>query len=45
MESFPFGKQFLDLNREPLEAYSRAVSREEVIEIQAEFFNYESTST
>ena len=45
MEPFPFGKQFLDLNRTPLEAYSCAVSREEVIEIQAEFFNYDSTST
>ena len=39
LEPFPFGKQFLDLNREPLKAYSSAYSRTEVVEIQTEFFN------
>ena len=39
VEPFPFGKQFLDLNREPLEAYSRTNSRAEIVEIQNEFFN------
>tara|TARA_B100000575_G_C22839197_1_gene492020 strand:- start:64 stop:588 length:525 start_codon:yes stop_codon:yes gene_type:complete len=39
VEPFPFGEQFLDLNKEPLEAYSRADSREDIVEIQREFFN------
>ncbi len=39
VEPFPFGMQFLDLNREPLEAYSTADSRAEIVEIQNEFFN------
>ncbi len=37
--TFPFGNQFLDLNREPLEAYSTARSRDEIVEIQREFFD------
>tara|TARA_B100000579_G_scaffold308324_1_gene258023 strand:+ start:605 stop:940 length:336 start_codon:yes stop_codon:yes gene_type:complete len=39
LEPFPFGKQFLDLNREPLKAYSSADTREDIVDIQAEFFN------
>ena len=37
--NLPFGNQFLDLNREPLEAYSTARSRDEILEIQREFFD------
>ena len=39
VEPFPFGNQFLELNKEPLEAYSEADSREVIFEIQHEFFN------
>tara|TARA_B100000575_G_scaffold292688_1_gene301762 strand:+ start:339 stop:863 length:525 start_codon:yes stop_codon:yes gene_type:complete len=39
VEPFPFGEQFLNLNKKPLEAYSKAHSREDIIEIQREFFN------
>ena len=39
VEPFPFGNQFLDLNREPLVAYSSAGSRTDILEIQAEFFD------
>ena len=39
LEPFPFGNQFLDLNREPLGAYSSADSRTEILEIQTDFFN------
>ena len=39
LEPFPFGKQFLDLNKDPLEAYSSADTRECLLEIQTEFFN------
>ena len=36
---FRFGQQFLDLNKEPIEAYSAAKSREEILAVQSEFFN------
>ncbi len=39
LEPFRFGEQFLKLNAEPLEAYSRAKSNEELVEIQWEFFD------
>ena len=39
LEPFAFGSQFLDLNKEPLEAYSKADSREVIFEIQYEFFS------
>tara|TARA_B100000287_G_scaffold216605_1_gene204370 strand:- start:3 stop:524 length:522 start_codon:yes stop_codon:yes gene_type:complete len=38
LRPFKFGSQFLELNREPLEAYSKAVSRLEIEELQKEFF-------
>ena len=37
LAKFGWGRQFLVLNREPLEAYARATSREEVLAAQAEF--------
>jgi len=39
LEPFQFGQQFLDLNREPLEAYSTAESRGEIAIMQTEFFD------
>lgn len=39
LEPFAFGSQFLNLNKEPLDAYSKADSREVIVEIQTEFFN------
>jgi pre-rRNA-processing protein TSR3 len=41
LEPFQFGQQFLDLNREPLEAYYAAESRSEIATIQTEFFDIE----
>jgi len=41
LEPFQFGQQFLDLNREPLEAYTIAESRDDVIAMQSEFFTLE----
>ena len=38
LEPFQFGQQFLDLNREPLEAYSAAESRAAIAVMQSEFF-------
>jgi pre-rRNA-processing protein TSR3 len=38
LEPFQFGQQFLDLNREPLEAYAKAESRNDVATMQSEFF-------
>jgi len=38
LEPFQFGQQFLDLNREPLEAYATAESREAIAAMQSEFF-------
>jgi len=35
---FPFGEHFLELNHQPLEAYSNAKSIEEVLSLQDEFF-------
>jgi pre-rRNA-processing protein TSR3 len=37
MSSFKWGPHFLELNRELLEAYSRAESSREVVKIQDEF--------
>jgi ribosome biogenesis protein Tsr3 len=39
MGLFPFGDQFMELNKEPLNAYIEARSREELIELQWEFFD------
>lgn len=36
---FKFGEQFLTLNAEPLEAYSKAETNAELVEIQWEFFD------
>ena len=44
LEPFQFGQNFLDLNREPLEAYAGAESREEVAAMQSEFFTLERES-
>ena len=41
LEPFQFGQQFLDLNREPLEAYSTAGTRGEIATMQSEFFDIE----
>ena len=41
LEPFQFGQQFLDLNREPLEAYSTAGTRSEIATMQSEFFDIE----
>jgi len=38
LHPFKFGDQFLELNKEPLDAYSTAESREQIAEIQYEFF-------
>ena len=39
LQPFEFGEQFMDLNRKPLEAYGNADSREEITEIENDFFN------
>ena len=39
LKPFKFGKQFIELNYEPLKAYSNASSIEEMIMLQNEFFN------
>ncbi len=39
LRPFKFGDEFLNLNKEPLEAYSEAKSNAELIEIQWEFFD------
>ena len=44
LEPFQFGQNFLDLNREPLEAYAGAESREEVAAMQSEFFTLDRES-
>ena len=44
LEPFQFGQNFLDLNREPLEAYAAAESREEVAAMQYEFFTLDRES-
>tara|TARA_B100000945_G_scaffold307098_1_gene295180 strand:- start:5 stop:526 length:522 start_codon:yes stop_codon:yes gene_type:complete len=38
LRPFKFGSQFLELNKEPLEAYSRAKSRFDIEQLQNEFF-------
>jgi len=37
LSKFTWGKNFLDLNREPLERYSQARTSAEVVEIQSEY--------
>jgi pre-rRNA-processing protein TSR3 len=39
LDPFPFGKQFMELNKGPLNAYIGALSREELTELQWEFFD------
>ena len=39
LASFNWGEQFMILNKEPLEAYRNALTREELIELQWEFFD------
>ncbi|MBD51547.1 MAG: hypothetical protein CMB08_06530 [Euryarchaeota archaeon] len=39
LQPFRFGKQFLELNKEPLVAYSNAKSNEELEKLQWDFFN------
>ena len=38
LRGFPFGNRFLDLNKEPLEAYSSVVSRDDLESVQSDFF-------
>ena len=38
LKPFSWGEQFLILNAEPLKAYQDAKSREEIIDLQWEFF-------
>ena len=38
LRPFNFGERFLNLNKEPLEAYANAISREQISELQIEFF-------
>jgi pre-rRNA-processing protein TSR3 len=39
LSPFPFGDQFMELNKEPLNAYIEARSRKELTELQWEFFD------
>ena len=39
LSPFPWGEQFMKLNAEPIEAYRNAESREELLELQWEFFD------
>ena len=39
LNPFPFGEQFMELNKEPLNAYIGALSREELTGLQWEFFD------
>ena len=41
LEAFQFGEQFLDLNKLPFEAYSNASTREEIADLQSDFFDIE----
>ena len=36
---FRWGQRFFELNREPLDAYSKATSSEELVALQFEFFD------
>ncbi len=44
LKPFKFGKQFVELNYEPLMAYSKASNKEEINMLQYEFFNISSES-
>ena len=39
LSPFPWGEQFMKLNAEPIEAYRNAESRDELLELQWEFFD------
>ena len=39
LKPFRFGDQFLELNKEPLEAYANAKSNHELEKLQWDFFN------
>ena len=39
LQSFTFGEQFLELNKEPLESYANASSREQLTKLQTDYFN------
>jgi len=39
LDAFQFGEQFLDLNKLPFEAYSNASTREEIADLQSDFFD------
>ena len=41
LSAFNWGEQFFVLNKEPLEAYSKATSSRELVDLQFEFFNIE----
>ncbi len=38
LQPFKFGPQFLELNKQPLDAYAAAESRDQIVELQYEFF-------
>jgi pre-rRNA-processing protein TSR3 len=44
IEPFPFGDEFLSLNSNPLEAYSKAGTNEELAAMQWEFFDEPESS-
>ena len=44
MSKFRWGERFLELNREPLEAYAAAKSSAELVALQFEFFDIEAES-
>ena len=37
--SFRWGQRFFELNKEPLDAYSKATSSQELVALQFEFFD------
>ena len=39
LSAFHWGEQFLTLNKEPLDAYKKAKSSSELVDLQFEFFN------
>ena len=44
LSKFRWGERFLELNREPLEAYAEAKSSAELVALQFEFFDIEVDS-
>ena len=44
MSKFRWGERFLELNKEPLEAYAQAESSADLVALQFEFFDIEVDS-